>query len=448
MTLDLNLPVTLSADGGDHVGFLLRVREGEQLCVLLEAPERLPAIPGVLHLKLEGDPMPALRVAHLNPSDSGEVAWSHTLRLADNPEPVLARWKTWLNEENSDTDRDIAYLDRLMGSSTDALDPYGFHTDDSAETRDVDDGERQSLLAALRDSMSQPATAADSAPAQVSEETGDWLDGLGDDLGALGGRPASPSLSEADFEALLLEEDSSMVTLAMEGDEDDWTEDSVNWQQDTEDTLLEGPATLAIEGGYERLAVLSGPPEFQDQKDVPDDFEPAPAVEEALSSQVRLEARQEAELAALLQDDSSTSSESSEEGTGFADLVDEIPPAGFSVPASAEDFAELLDSSEPEAPEAPSDPRYERDDRGLHVHWETVAALSRDYEAELSRKRLTVYRDDAPSPGTPMTLWLHLPDSQVLALSARLAGADADRFELRLDLPLVTKGKLKRVARS
>ncbi|MFT5584853.1 MAG: hypothetical protein ACI9VR_002440 [Cognaticolwellia sp.] len=444
MTLNLNLPITLSIDGADHAGILLRVQDGENLFLLVEGLLGRKPPTSAPRLRVNGDQVPEQTLSPLQEASGEGDAWTHLATLASSAE-TQERWFLWLSSHKNHTALEIAFLDQLMSNPTGKDDPFGFNTDDSAETRDVDDGERQSLLAALRDSMSQPdGEATASFTPSVSEETGDWLDGLGDDLGGIEVN-SPPPVSEADFEALL-DEDSSMVALAMEGDEDDWTEDSVNWQQDTEDTLLEGPATLEIQGGYERLAVLGGPPEFQDQKDVPDDFEPS-AEEPEVSPQGRLEARQAAELAALIGDEAS-SSVSSEEQTGFADLVGDDPPAGFSVPASAEDFAELLDNSEPEPPDVPNDPRYERDGRGLHVHWESIEALSRDYDAELSRKRLTVYREDAPAPGTPMTLWLHLPDEQVLALSARLAGADADRFELRLDLPLVTKGKLKRVARS
>jgi hypothetical protein len=444
MTLDLNLPITLSIDGADHAGILLRVQDGENLFLLVEGLLGRSPSQSAPRLSVDDDQVPDQTLSPLQEASGEGGAWTHLATVASSAE-TQERWLQWLSGQSNDTSMELAFLDQLMSSPKRNDDPFGFQTDDSAETRDVDDGERQSLLAALRDSMSQADgdTPASKEP-RVSEETGDWLDGLGDDLGGIAVHSPAP-VSEADFEALL-DEDSSMVALAMEGDDDDWTEDSINWEQDTEDTLLEGPATLEITGGYERLAVLGGPPEFRDQKDVPDDFEPAP--EEEVSPQGRLEARQAAELAALIGDEPSSSVSSEEEETAFADLVGESPGPGFIVPASAEDFAELLESSEPEPEDAPSDPSYERDERGLHVHWESISALARDYDAELSRKRLTVYREDAPSPGTPMTLWLHLPDEQVLALSARLAGADADRFELRLDLPLVTKGKLKRVARS
>lgn len=454
MTFDLNQPVILESASGDCHAILLRIQDGEHLFLLVEsATDHL----GALQLRVGEPGGPSVPIHGLQEASGEGGAWSHLSSLDSPSATERDGWERWLDSLSSDESAELAFLDAMMGSEK-TLDPYGFESDDeSEETRDVDDGERQSLLAALRETVGEEQGGLPqrlgSPSNTLPENSSDWLDGLGEDLGGLelveGGGPA---VSSADFEALLdSDDDSALQTIALDGDDDDWTEDSVNWQSDTEDTLLEGPATLAVDDAFERIATLAGPPEFTDDKDVPDDFALDSDEPEDETPQRRLEARQEAEFAALLGEESQDSASEEPDARAFAQLVDEddTPPLGFSVPASEDDFADLV-TDEPSTPEetldAPTDPSFERDDRGLHVHWESNDAFTRDYDSELCRKRLTIYGQDAPAPGTPLTVWLHLPDAQVLALSARLSGAETDRYELRLDLPLVTKGKLKRVA--
>ena len=442
MTHDLNLPITLSVDGVEHAAILVCVQDDGMLFLHVEGLQSLGPSAGAPNLHLHDGQVPDQTLSPLQEAPKESGAWTH-LATVVSPTKVHESWLQWLSGLKKTSSSKNTILEQFMSSPTGNDDPFGFNAEDSAETRDIDDGERRSLLAALRDSMSQTTEQTpESSTPRLSEETGDWLDGLGEELVGIEVH-SPPPVSEADFEALL-SDDSPIVI--MEGDEDDWTEDNVNWEHETENNLLEGPSTLAPQETYEPLTDWGGPPEFLDKKDVPDDFEPSMKASNA-SLPDQNEAPQDAELTPATEEQHS-SSLGLDEQTNTADPGRDAPPASFSVPASAEDFALLLERDEPESDSAPSDPRYKKDDKGLHVHWESIEALARDYDAQLSRKRLTIYRDDPPAPGSSMTLWLHIPDAQVLALSARLAGADADRFELRLDLPLVTKGKLKRVARS
>lgn len=148
--------------------------------------------------------------------------------------------------------------------------------------------------------------------------------------------------------------------------------------------------------------------------------------------------------------DSDSDSESEEPALG--ELLEEEAgevPAGFSI-AAQDDFAAVLEDEIPE-PEparsaAPRDPEFQAADGGVTVRWRSLDSFARDFDQQLKKKRLRIISKDAPAPGTQVTVWLHLPDKQVLALRARLAGSDLDGYDLKLELPLVTKGKLKRTA--
>jgi hypothetical protein len=159
-------------------------------------------------------------------------------------------------------------------------------------------------------------------------------------------------------------------------------------------------------------------------------------------------------------DDSDSDSESysdsdseSEEEPALGELLedsDEVP-AGFSI-AAQDDFAAVLEEEAPPPAPAPpraappQDPVFQPADGGVTVRWRSLESFARDFDQQLKKKRLRIESKDAPAPGTQVTVWLHLPDQQVLALRARLAGSDLDGYDLKLELPLVTKGKLKRTA--
>ena len=77
----------------------------------------------------------------------------------------------------------------------------------------------------------------------------------------------------------------------------------------------------------------------------------------------------------------------------------------------------------------------------VSVRWVTVEALARDFENHLRKKRLRV-PGSAPSKGPGVRLIL--PDGQILALRSRLLTQESDHFELKLDLQMASKAKLKR----
>ena len=83
------------------------------------------------------------------------------------------------------------------------------------------------------------------------------------------------------------------------------------------------------------------------------------------------------------------------------------------------------------------------DEDQVSVRWVTVEALARDFESHLRQKRLRV-PGSAPSKGPGVRLIL--PDGQILALRSRLLTQESDHFELKLDLQMASKGKLKRAA--
>ena len=74
------------------------------------------------------------------------------------------------------------------------------------------------------------------------------------------------------------------------------------------------------------------------------------------------------------------------------------------------------------------------------------AAFKASWLSEVKKKKLTVWTmADPPAPGARVTVTLHLPDGQVLALFGRLAERQLNHFSIKLDLPFVTKNKLKRL---
>lgn len=100
------------------------------------------------------------------------------------------------------------------------------------------------------------------------------------------------------------------------------------------------------------------------------------------------------------------------------------------------------DSWDEDSWDEPSDPRVLLGEP-IVVHWSERSALKRDFQAFLREKRLRL-AGSAPSK-TP-SVRLELPDGQVMALRSRLESQEANHFELRLDLNLAAKGKLKRAA--
>ena len=83
------------------------------------------------------------------------------------------------------------------------------------------------------------------------------------------------------------------------------------------------------------------------------------------------------------------------------------------------------------------------DDTQVSVRWLTVEALARDFESHLRKKLL---RLPGSAPSKSLDVRLVLPDGQILALRSRLLTQESDHFELKLDLQMATKGKLKRAA--
>ncbi len=122
------------------------------------------------------------------------------------------------------------------------------------------------------------------------------------------------------------------------------------------------------------------------------------------------------------------------------DLLEEA--AGACQPLDAQALLDE-DSGVREQPGEPDDPTYELGEIVV-VTWKEREALQRDYEQHLKKK---VLRVPGSAPSRSPDVRLELPDGQVLALRSRLASQEADHFELRLELSLSTKGKLKRAAR-
>ena len=83
----------------------------------------------------------------------------------------------------------------------------------------------------------------------------------------------------------------------------------------------------------------------------------------------------------------------------------------------------------------------------VDVYWDFIDAFINTWNEELKKKTLRVWSlADPPAPGAKVTVTLHLPDNQVIALFGRLRDRDLKSFEIRLDLPFVIKNKLKRYA--
>jgi len=120
------------------------------------------------------------------------------------------------------------------------------------------------------------------------------------------------------------------------------------------------------------------------------------------------------------------------------DLLEEAVRCHQAIDAQA-----ILDEDQESSLGEPDDPTYELGET-IVVTWKERAALQRDFAGQLGKKLLRV---PGSAPSRTPDVRLELPDGQVLALRSRLTSQEANHFELRLDLSLSTKGKLKRAAR-
>ena len=81
----------------------------------------------------------------------------------------------------------------------------------------------------------------------------------------------------------------------------------------------------------------------------------------------------------------------------------------------------------------------------LHLRWTSASALRESLEQGLTRGRVKLA--DNPYDATEVHVTLHLPDGQVLSLPARIDGRGSIAPELRFDMKLALKQKLRRAAR-